>query len=160
MPLRTVPSLQPSKSAGESEPTARRIVQQIVLSILLVLAVATPTGHSIRTIIVAKPSDTAQRQVRVQARMNRLRSRLPVQGTVGYVTYGAMYQHSEADYRYRMAQHHLAPLKLDAVQPHRHALVIGDFRRNKMARKYLRKNDLTARRFFGDGLVLIEGQGR
>ena len=143
-----------------SKPTPRRIVQQVVLSVLLVLSVSAPTGHAVRTIVIARPSNMEHEQAHVQARMNRLSPDLPAHGTVGYVTHGYMHSKSDADYRCRMAQYRLAPLKLDAAEPLRHALVIGDFENDNDARTYVRRHDLSARRFAGSGLVVIEGTGR
>ncbi|MDP6152972.1 MAG: hypothetical protein QF785_06300, partial [Phycisphaeraceae bacterium] len=76
------------------KPTPRRIVQQVVLSVLLVLSVSAPTGHVVRTIVIARPSNMEHEQAHVQARMNRLSRDLPAHGTVGYVTHG--YMHSKS----------------------------------------------------------------
>ena len=74
-----VPSPSPPK------PTARRIVQQVVLSAMFVWGVANPTGHAIHTLVVSDDSDMEAMHAPVRRRLAVLGDDLPLQGTVGTI---------------------------------------------------------------------------
>ena len=147
------------------KPTARRIVQQVVLSAMFVWGVANPTGHAIRTLVVSDNSDMEAMHGPVRRRLAVLGDDLPLQGTVGYTTN----RHPKPNQplfarwydRYRLAQFHLAPLKLEPGREGlRNELVIGDFRNDEKMQRWLSKRPVRVIHKYGDGLVLFEGYGQ